>query len=101
MASFFHISKMPLSERNLIVEKNKQPKGQIHMQSIIRSKVFMPNRTEESLDNDVKHIVANNYLKAKKLGKIKPRRRLKRPVLFENSYTNREVLQIPCFTFPK
>lgn len=117
-ASFFHISKIDINDRNKVqvnLDKVRQqhyygviksaPSSHAsslqHAQSIIHTKTFKPLHSNHSVEKQRENIVANNYVKFKQTGQKKPKRRLKKPIIFPDSYTNREVLQIPCFTFPK
>lgn len=64
---------------------------------------YLPIKSEKEVQFEAQNIVANNYLKRKQLGigDERRRRKLKRPIPFPDTYTNRDVLQIPCFTFPR
>lgn len=120
MASFFHVSKIDINDRNKVqVNLDKVRQKQYndviqsqtskhassslqHAQSIIHTKTFKPVQSDRCVERQQENIVANNYVKFKQgTGQKRPRKRLKKPIVFTDSYTKREVLQIPCFTFPK
>lgn len=116
--SFFHISKIDINDRNKVQvnldkvrlqqyygviksDSSSHASSLQHAQSIIHAKTFKPLRSDRSVEQQNENIVANNYVKFKQTGPKKAKRRLKKPIVFSDAYTNREVLQIPCFTFPK
>lgn len=117
--SFFHISKIDINDRSKVqvnLDKIRQQQSNIviksstnnhasslqHAQSIIHTKTFKPLHSDRDVERQRENSVANNYVKFKQAcGLKRPKRRLKKPIIFPDSYTNREVLQIPCFTFPK
>lgn len=75
----------------------------VHTKTVARQN-YLPLKSEKVLQHEAQNIIANNYLKRKQLGiddGERRKRKLKRPILFPDAYTNRDVMQIPCYTFPR
>lgn len=94
MASFLHVTRVEIVSRKSFDEER--------LSKLPSRRVYVPVKNELVLQHEAENVVANNYLKAKKtLQQQKQRRRLRKPYIFPNYYTNREVLKIPCFTYPR
>lgn len=107
----FLISKMKILDRSEPNNfggggKYKRSKTRIRQSSLVHDRTearqnYLPIKSEKVVQYEAENIIANNYLKRKQMCGGKKRRKLKRPILFPDAYTNRDVMQIPCFTFPR
>lgn len=91
---FFHVTRVEIVNR-----KTDCSTGKV---KVVSKRVYTPVKNDLVIQSEARNVIANNYLKSKQTnGGRKPRRRLKRPNVFPNYYTNREVLKISCSTYPK
>lgn len=64
-------------------------------------RVFMPIKSCEGDDVDEDNNIKKQKLKKKCAKKFRKHKNLKFKTTIKSSFSNREVLQIPCFTFPR
>lgn len=107
----FLVSKMKILDRSEPLssgyEVGKSGRNRTRQSSFVHAKTptrrnFLPIKSEKMVRHETQNLIANNYLKGKQMGdSSRKKRKLKRPMMFPDAYTNRAVLQIPCFTFPR
>lgn len=65
-------------------------------------RVFMPIKScEGDVGDDEDNNIKNQKMKKKCAKKFRKHKKLKFKTTIKSSFSNREVLQIPCFTFPR